>query len=198
MNYSQETKDKARQLRTQGMSYNAISRALGASSVTIATWCDPERAAKHKQASANSHLKFRERNLERMRQAAPKYVETRAEYKRSGRLAEVSRAYSQRPEVKAANCLRNLNRYHLQRADEMTLDESELAAINAFYYEAQRLTELTGEDHEVDHILPIAKGGSHAAYNLQVLTAYKNRSKGCNFRPEDRALYTQRIAAMFL
>ena len=54
-----------------------------------------------------------------------------------------------------------------------------------FYYdESARLTEETGIQHEVDHIKPIAKGGLHAPWNLQVLTMEENRSKGAKWLSE--------------
>lgn len=34
------------------------------------------------------------------------------------------------------------------------------------------------EGHEVDHIIPISKGGLHHQDNLQYLTIHENRSKG--------------------
>lgn len=34
------------------------------------------------------------------------------------------------------------------------------------------------EGYEVDHIIPISKGGLHSLENLQYLTVYENRSKG--------------------
>ncbi len=132
-----------------------------------------------------------------MKSKSPKYAEKRAEYQQSAKGKEVRAKYLQRPEVKRANCLQSINKNNLKRADEACLDAQELAAINEFYYEALRLTNLTGVAHDVDHILPIALGGSHSAYNLQVLTASENRSKGCKFREEDRALYTQRVAHLF-
>ena len=47
-----------------------------------------------------------------------------------------------------------------------------------FYYdEAAYLSSSTGIPHDVDHVKPINKGGHHAPWNLQVLTASENRSK---------------------
>ena len=36
----------------------------------------------------------------------------------------------------------------------------------------------TGLPHEVDHIIPICKGGLHHPDNLQILTMEENRKKG--------------------
>lgn len=48
------------------------------------------------------------------------------------------------------------------------------------FFEAQRLTKLTGELYEVDHIIPLVVGGCHHHLNLQVLPRNLNRSKSCN------------------
>lgn len=63
-------------------------------------------------------------------------------------------------------------------------------AILIFYQEAERLSNLTGIQHEVDHIVPIAGKsvcGLHVHWNLQVLPWYKNRSKHAKL-VEDRLI----------
>ena len=59
-------------------------------------------------------------------------------------------------------------------------DTYDLELCIAFYSESRRLTRETGTPHEVDHIIPIAKGGLHCQTNLQVLTAKENREKWDN------------------
>lgn len=52
-----------------------------------------------------------------------------------------------------------------------TPPDADLKAINEFYINCP-------PGHEVDHIIPISKGGLHTLENLQYLTISENRSKG--------------------
>lgn len=57
----------------------------------------------------------------------------------------------------------------------------DLTAIAAIYAEAARITAETGVVHEVDHIWPLAGRdacGLHVPWNLRVITAVENRTKG--------------------
>jgi 5-methylcytosine-specific restriction endonuclease McrA len=57
-------------------------------------------------------------------------------------------------------------------------DDANLNLIQEFYRMAELKTKETGIPHEVDHIIPISKGGLHHQNNLQVITRTENRSKG--------------------
>jgi 5-methylcytosine-specific restriction endonuclease McrA len=50
--------------------------------------------------------------------------------------------------------------------------------IDVIYESRDFYTKATDIPHDVDHIHPISKGGEHAPWNLQILTASANRSKG--------------------
>lgn len=61
------------------------------------------------------------------------------------------------------------------------LTQSELGEIERVYEQARVATKSTGIQHHVDHIVPLRGrlvSGLHVPWNLQVLTAAENTSKG--------------------
>ena len=64
------------------------------------------------------------------------------------------------------------------RIRNLTTNNSNIQIIQEIYYKCKQISEETGILHEVDHIIPIAKGGLHHQDNLQILTKIENRSKG--------------------
>lgn len=67
----------------------------------------------------------------------------------------------------------------LRRAKQMeqTPEDADLNIIESIYKMAKRRTKVEGRPYEVDHIIPLAKGGLHHQDNLQILTAHENRVK---------------------
>lgn len=63
-------------------------------------------------------------------------------------------------------------------AQTPNMSQEELDRIDAIYSECADLSKSTNIPHEVDHIVPISKGGLHHPDNLQVITQSENRSKG--------------------
>ena len=73
----------------------------------------------------------------------------------------------------------------LYREAEVPLTPEERKEVDALYAEAKRLSEETGQDYHVDHILPIQKGGIHHPINLRVLPGSENLSKGAKIHWEE-------------
>lgn len=58
---------------------------------------------------------------------------------------------------------------------------ADMQVISAFYQEARRLTKMTGESYEVDHIVPLVGkivSGLHVPWNLRVVHWRVNNRKG--------------------
>lgn len=115
---------------------------------------------------------------------------------------------NKRPEVKAARAKYSRDNRHIHREYERTipkwkkrakdsrrraskaqrtpdwLTSKHLEDIENFYWLAKDLETITGEEYHVDHIVPL-KGenisGLHVPWNLQVLSAKDNMSKGNRF-----------------
>jgi hypothetical protein len=60
-----------------------------------------------------------------------------------------------------------------------SLTENQKKIIDCFYKQAARLTKKFGFQFEVDHIIPVSRGGTHEPKNLQILPGKINRAKGC-------------------
>lgn len=70
-------------------------------------------------------------------------------------------------------------RYSARKKYQTPIDE-DLSAIKLFYQNCP-------DGYEVDHIIPISKGGPHSLTNLQYLTISENRKKWCKImEPPER------------
>tara|TARA_R100000951_G_scaffold21131_1_gene17557 strand:+ start:3248 stop:3775 length:528 start_codon:yes stop_codon:yes gene_type:complete len=105
-----------------------------------------------KEKQAKKQKAWREKNYEKFREQWLRYPE-----KNNARAA------------KRRGALRN------QTPD---LTEEQVKQILTIYEECSKISVETGIPHEVDHIIPICKGGLHHPDNLQILTMRENRRKG--------------------
>jgi 5-methylcytosine-specific restriction endonuclease McrA len=46
------------------------------------------------------------------------------------------------------------------------------------------ISEQTGVEHHIDHIIPLSRGGVHREWNLRILPATENLSKSAKFDDE--------------
>jgi 5-methylcytosine-specific restriction endonuclease McrA len=123
--------------------------------------------------------------MEKMRKRSREYMRNKRianpEYDASWRQAnkEYTKGYGKR--WRAANPDKNARKEAYRRARKKgqtpELSPFDLLLINAIYTLSKLCSNTFKESYEVDHIIPIIKGGLHHPDNLQVITATENRRK---------------------
>lgn len=178
-------------LRTQveiaaacGVAERKIARDFGLARTTVRGWCKMGET---------------EKQLARTQAYKLAHPEKTKEYNRKGDAKRDNAARARRwrrdnPEKAKANDRRQYRKQYdanpgyfadKARARQVNMaqwpcSDVEKLMIKYRYQDARRLTKETGVKYEVDHIIPLVKGGPHLPWNLQVLTKDKNRSKGAN------------------
>lgn len=118
----------------------------------------------YKDKACKDGIKFRCKCCEK--EHRKQYYQS-ASYKKAAKTSRIKNsqninAYNSRRRSKKKNLLHPL---HNKRIEE------------CFHLMTRILREQTGNEYEVDHIIPINKGGIHHHCNLQVIEASKNSSK---------------------
>jgi 5-methylcytosine-specific restriction endonuclease McrA len=121
--------------------------------------------------------KLLERNL-RIEQNIKKREEIR-QFKKQIRQSSGFVEHTERfkKEIKKKSKALNGMRAHRFKQALIQIEEDEKAAIKRFY-------ENTPAGHDVDHIIPISKGGKHILNNLQYMPSKENVAKGGRIKPE--------------
>jgi 5-methylcytosine-specific restriction endonuclease McrA len=102
--------------------------------------------------------------------------------------------YADKQHLRRAEYQRNKQGYiarayqRLYKIKTLTPKDADKKLIQSFYDQAKEMAKLTGIRHEVDHIIPISKGGLHHQSNLQVLVWTENRKKGAQSIEQKRNL----------
>jgi hypothetical protein len=99
------------------------------------------------------------------------------------------RAYENSAEGKAMMKRKNARRR--QAKSEIPLTQQERQQLIILEQKRLHLTETTGIEHHLDHIMPLSKGGIHHPINLRIITAHENISKHNKVTPEAMALIPQ-------
>jgi 5-methylcytosine-specific restriction endonuclease McrA len=135
----------------------------------------------------------RAKELAKMRKSKPEYIASQKIYQQLRRgtpeAKEYQKAYRNTPHYKAVD---KKNKAFRRQAESMIpLTEQERQELIILEKKRLHLTETTGIEHHLDHIVPLAKGGIHHPINCQVITAEENCSKSDKMTPEAMALIPQ-------
>jgi hypothetical protein len=100
------------------------------------------------------------------------------------KVLETQREYQRKKYKLIGNVRRSASRAKMRQRTPLWADMSAIAAV---YSEAKKLTEETGVQHHVDHVIPMNAelvSGLHVHYNLQILTAEENLKKSNKYVPD--------------
>lgn len=124
---------------------------------------DPEFRKKQTAATKS----WEERNPERLR-----------EYQQDWRSENREKCHEYSRKWRQANLQMDAEKSARRRAKMDTpLTPVEKAWLDLYYDETTRISDESGIPHQVDHVKPLAKGGEHAPWNMQILTAEDNLRK---------------------
>lgn len=145
---------------------------LLSTSVYVCQYCSNEYRPKRRtskycsRACGDVTRKRKYRSTERGKEQVRAENKRRLAYKRDW-------ARSQPSWKRLDHCRRRLN-----AIAKIKLSSIELLMVRNYYQQAAELTKSTGIPHEVDHIIPLSRGGPHHPCNLRVVTRDENRRKG--------------------
>ena len=105
-------------------------------------------------------------------------TQTKESYKRNReKRMEYSKEWAQRNKARQTH-LNTLTKARGLNLLMPNMTEEHLEAIFTLYKQSERKSAIEGIKYNVDHILPLSKGGLHIQSNLQVITAKANILKG--------------------
>lgn len=121
-------------------------------------------------------------NKERVREYHRQYQKANKEH-----ITRLAKLYNKNHRGKL-NAVSARRRVALLKRTPDWLTDADWVCIEDFYILAKALSEATGDNYHVDHIIPLQGelvSGLHVPSNLQILTAFENLSKGNKFNPEE-------------
>lgn len=160
-NWPEETKQRARDLREQGMSFNAIAKEIGCSPNSVRYWCDPKLAE------------------DRNRRVREYYEDEENRKKHHEKMAEYAK---ERVAVDPEYLMQTDQRRFLRKRLIATGEYDILYELQSGY--CPICSDPLPKDYKngklvhVDHKKPISHGGTNDLDNLQLTCAFCNLSKG--------------------
>ena len=117
----------------------------------------------------------RERQTKRRQEHPEKVKESESKYRKKFALRERERKKQWRKDNPAK--VKDVKLRRKNKLKSTKENPKNIEIMNTFYKTAQRISKCTGIPFHVDHIIPIAKNGTHTVNNIQILTASLNMKK---------------------
>lgn len=146
--------------REDGYRFWSYTNRLKTNGFFVEQWYSPETYEKGKKLNLRSAIDWVERNKEKFKARYRKWDRTN-QHKKNARTAKY--------------------RSVKMRRTPSWLTDKQYAEMATFYKVAKQQAKITGIPHHVDHIVPLQGenvSGLHVPWNLQVITAAENMSKG--------------------
>lgn len=139
-------------------------------------WTKEERAAYNRayyEANKESYAAYREANKERYAELRKAYYEDNKEKQKA-----YTKAYRQANKERVASYVAKRRALKRKQIPVHLRDcPTEKQRIVQIYKLRSILSEVTGIQHHVDHMWPLADGGPHWSGNLQIISAEENLRK---------------------
>lgn len=169
--------EQAAHLVDLGISRRFVARLIGVSDRLVGNWVlkarEPERWETYRQNHLAGNKAWNNANRDCGRECHRRWKRRNRTY---------------------LNAMRRLRKRKVLQAQPKWLTTEQRAAVLALYEESRELTQTTGVEHHVDHIVPLkaswercgrhnAACGLHVPWNLRVVTAAENCAKS-NLMPQ--------------
>lgn len=163
--YNQSAKRKARHLERQR-------------SPRYKAWAAERLAGPHGRAAKIKYRSSAKGKAKEAEYSASKVARaSRAAYRKSAEGKAQEALWRASLEGRAVIQANNRKRQAMHRDRTVPLTKAQKLQVTALYEKSIRLTAETGVEHQVDHILPMVRGGLHHPDNLQVTTKAYNLAK---------------------
>ena len=189
---SEAEKQRARDMRSEGLTYMQIAKALNRSYFAVLCWCDPKTLKRQRVVNAKWYKNNKERSQANNKRYTGEYLHGRV--MKSSRRAAIRGNYREYDETTGELKYEEWEPYLC--FGHSAEDEHKLLQLE------RRLRDLNkrqkgGVKWSLEHLLPLSMGGTHNWWNLAIRPLKDNMSKGASYHEADLDLRRKNIVELF-
>lgn len=166
-----ELSDKIWKLRSLGKTYNEIAKELKCDKSTISYYCNPNGKSKKKEYVKERYDPAIRSLSKRLTGFKSRKIKIRKRFK--------NKDYKSSFRTRVSNFVNNWKRYNMKDAKTFGYKDvlNHIGGWETKCYLTGRNIDLRKDEYELDHVVPIVKGGSCSLDNLKVACKDANQSK---------------------